>query len=129
MSDSDEISPASAVDGDRLWRRHMELAQIGATGRGGVNRQALSPEDGRARAMLLGWAQARGFTGSIDPIGNLFIRRPGKDSAAANTADPIVVGWKRDPSSLVQTTRSIGRLVARPRSDIASSASSPARTP
>jgi N-carbamoyl-L-amino-acid hydrolase len=92
MSDSDEISPASAVDGNRLWRRHMELAQIGATGRGGVNRQALSPEDGRARAMLLGWAQARGFTGSIDPIGNLFIRRPGKDSAAA----PVVTGSHLD---------------------------------
>ena len=60
----------------------MELAQIGATARGGVNRQALSPEDGMARAKLLGWAQARGFAGSADPIGNLFIRRPGRDGPA-----------------------------------------------
>ena len=92
MSSGEGISLASAIDADRLWRRHMELAQIGATARGGVNRQALSPEDGRARAMLLGWAQARGFTGSVDPIGNLFIRRPGGDRAAA----PVVTGSHLD---------------------------------
>ena len=70
----------------------MELAQIGATARGGVNRQALSPEDGMARAMLLDWAQARGFAGSVDPIGNLFIRRPGRDGAAG----PVVTGSHLD---------------------------------
>jgi N-carbamoyl-L-amino-acid hydrolase len=83
---------ASAIDSDRLWRRHMELAQIGATARGGVNRQALSAEDGRARAILLDWAKARGFAGSVDPIGNLFIRRPGGDQ----TAIPVVTGSHLD---------------------------------
>jgi N-carbamoyl-L-amino-acid hydrolase len=83
---------ASAVDGDRLWRRQMELAKIGATARGGVNRQALSPEDARARAMLLDWVKARGFAGSVDPIGNLFIRRAGSDQTAA----PVVTGSHLD---------------------------------
>jgi N-carbamoyl-L-amino-acid hydrolase len=92
MSSGERILPASAVDGDRLWRRHLELARIGATARGGVNRQALSPEDGMARAMLLGWADARGFAGSVDPIGNLFIRRPGRDRSAA----PVVTGSHLD---------------------------------
>jgi len=92
MNAGERMSPASAVDGDRLWHRHIELAQIGATARGGVNRQALSPEDGKARAMLLDWAQARGFAGSVDPIGNLFIRRPGRDGAAA----PVVTGSHLD---------------------------------
>jgi beta-ureidopropionase / N-carbamoyl-L-amino-acid hydrolase len=92
MISGERTSLASAVDGDRLWRRHMELAQIGATARGGVNRQALSPEDGRARAMLLGWAQARGFAGSVDPIGNFFIRRPGRDREAT----PVVTGSHLD---------------------------------
>jgi beta-ureidopropionase / N-carbamoyl-L-amino-acid hydrolase len=92
MRGSEKISLASAIDGDRLWRRHMELAQIGATARGGVNRQALSPEDGRARAMLLSWARARGFAGSVDPIGNLFIRRTGRKGAAA----PVVTGSHLD---------------------------------
>ena len=92
MVSGSRTSLAAAVDSDRLWRRHLELAQIGATARGGVNRQALSPEDGMARAMLLDWAQARGFAGSVDPIGNLFIRRPGRDRAAA----PVVTGSHLD---------------------------------
>lgn len=33
-----------------------EIATIGATGRGGVNRQALTPEDGEARRRVLDWA-------------------------------------------------------------------------
>jgi beta-ureidopropionase / N-carbamoyl-L-amino-acid hydrolase len=92
MTGGGRISPAFAVNGDRLWRRHMELAQIGATPRGGINRQALSPEDGKARALLLGWARARGFAGSVDPIGNLFIRRAGQDGAAA----PVLTGSHLD---------------------------------
>ena len=35
----------AAVKQDRLWQRHLQIAEIGATGRGGVNRQALTPED------------------------------------------------------------------------------------
>ncbi len=77
-----------AVQEDRLWQRHMEIAAIGATGRGGVNRQALTPEDGQARRLVLEWASRRGFTASVDGIGNLFIRRAG----AQPTADPMVAG-------------------------------------
>ncbi|MYF07536.1 MAG: Zn-dependent hydrolase, partial [Rhodospirillaceae bacterium] len=66
-----------AVREDRLWRRHMDIAAIGATGRGGVNRQALTPEDGQARRLMLEWASELGFTASVDAIGNLFIRRAG----------------------------------------------------
>src|SRR5262249_26866384 len=92
MGSGGKTSLASAIDGDRLWQRHMELARIGATARGGVNRQALTPEDGRARAKLLDWAAPRGFATSVDPIGNLFIRRPGRDAAAA----PVVTGSHLD---------------------------------
>jgi len=92
MGSGEKTSLASAIDGDRLWQRHMELARIGATARGGVNRQALTPEDGRARAKLLDWAAPRGFAASVDPIGNLFIRRPGRDAAAA----PVVTGSHLD---------------------------------
>lgn len=56
----DEVTPIAAVveavREDRLWQRHMEIATIGATGRGGVNRQALTPEDGEARRRVLDWA-------------------------------------------------------------------------
>src|SRR5262245_65240817 len=81
-----------AVREDRLWQRHMDLARIGATGRGGVNRQALTPEDTEARLRLLAWAATRGFSTSVDAIGNVFIRRPGKDA----TASPVVAGSHLD---------------------------------
>jgi N-carbamoyl-L-amino-acid hydrolase len=81
-----------AIDADRLRRRHEEMAAIGATGRGGVNRQALSPEDGAARARLMGWAKARGFALFLDPIGNMFIRRHGRDKDAL----PVVAGSHLD---------------------------------
>ncbi len=80
------------IDERRLWDRHRAIANFGATGRGGVNRQALTPEDIAARKQLLAWAAARGFAASVDAIGNLFIRRPGRDPDAA----PIVAGSHLD---------------------------------
>ncbi len=70
------------IDQQRLWDCHMAIAQFGATGNGGVNRQALTPEDGQARAALAGWAQARGFRLIADEAGNLFVRRDGSDPDA-----------------------------------------------
>src|SRR6266540_4219792 len=82
----------NAVREDRLWQRLLEFAIIGATGRGGVNRQALTPEDAEARQRLLAWAAPRGFTASIDAVGNMFIRHPGEDS----TASPVLAGSHLD---------------------------------
>jgi|SRR5665213_315578 len=76
----------------RLLERHRAMAQVGATGRGGVNRQALTPADGEARRLLLSWTAGRGFVAEIDPIGNLFIRRPGEDSGLA----PVMTGSHLD---------------------------------
>src|SRR5262249_16253793 len=81
-----------AVREDRLWQRHMDLARIGATGGGGVNRQALTPEDVEARLRVLAWAATRGFRASVDAIGNMFIRRPGSDP----TASLVVAGSHLD---------------------------------
>ncbi|HEX9647956.1 MAG TPA: Zn-dependent hydrolase [Alphaproteobacteria bacterium] len=83
---------AAAVNEDRLWRHHMDIARIGATGRGGVNRQALTEHDAEARKRVLEWAGARGFAASVDAIGNLFIRRPGTDPKAS----PVVSGSHLD---------------------------------
>ena len=83
---------AAAVDQERLWRRHMAMAEIGAIADNGVNRQCLSEDDIRARALLLEWAGARGWEPAVDPIANLFIRRQGHDPAAA----PVVVGSHMD---------------------------------
>src|SRR5919198_597648 len=82
----------NAVREDRLWERLMDMATIGATGRGGVNRQALTPDDTEARLRLLAWAAQRGFSASVDAIGNLFIRRAGNDP----TASPVLAGSHLD---------------------------------
>jgi len=71
-----------SVNPDRLLARHETMAQHGATALGGINRPALSVPETRARRALLDWARVRGFACSIDPIGNMFIRRPGSQSDA-----------------------------------------------
>ena len=80
------------VSEERLWRRHMEMAQIGAIPGNGVNRAALSKEDIAARKVLIAWARSRNFEVAVDAIGNLFVRRPGSDRAAA----PVMTGSHMD---------------------------------
>jgi N-carbamoyl-L-amino-acid hydrolase len=82
----------SRVDEQRLWRRLMEMAQIGAIPGGGVNRAAFSQEDIAARKLLISWARAHGFAVAMDAIGNLFIRRAGTDPQAA----PVMTGSHMD---------------------------------
>ena len=88
----DTRDAVNRVDEARLWRRHMEMAQIGAIPGNGVNRAAFSKEDIAARKLLISWARARNFTVAIDAIGNLFIRRAGTDPAAA----PVMTGSHMD---------------------------------
>jgi N-carbamoyl-L-amino-acid hydrolase len=83
---------ADAVKEDRLWQRHVDMARLGGTPRGGVNRQALSPEDAAARNLLGAWAKARGFEIFTDAIGNLFVQRAGTDPAA----HPVMSGSHMD---------------------------------
>src|SRR5881394_2640578 len=86
------MSGAKAVNQQRLWQRHADMAKLGGTPKGGVNRQALSPEDAAARNQLAQWAKARGFATFTDPIGNLFVRRDGTDTNAA----PVMSGSHMD---------------------------------
>lgn len=86
------MSGADAVKEDRLWQRHAAMAKLGGTAKGGVNRQALSPEDAAARNQLAAWAKYRGFAVFTDAIGNLFIRKNGTDPALA----PVLSGSHMD---------------------------------
>ena len=85
-------SVASAVREDRLWQRHADMAKLGGTPKGGVNRQALSAEDAAARNLLGAWAKARSFAIFTDAIGNLFVRREGTDAKAP----PVLSGSHMD---------------------------------
>src|SRR5437588_2412446 len=57
----------------------MELARIGATAKGGVCRLAASDLDGEARRLFIRWCEEAGCTVSVDRIGNIFARRPGRN--------------------------------------------------
>lgn len=77
-----------AIDGDRLWRRLMRLAEIGATGNGGVNRQALSDGEHAAWRLLLDWADAAGLGAWTDAAANLFLGLAGADPSLP----PVLLG-------------------------------------
>ncbi|MCO8588496.1 Zn-dependent hydrolase [Burkholderia multivorans] len=70
------------VNQQRLWDSLMEMATIGATARGGSCRLALSDDEVRGRRRFIAWCEAAGCAIRIDPIGNLFARRPGTEPDA-----------------------------------------------
>jgi len=76
------------VNGARLWRSLMDLAQIGATDKGGVRRLALTDLDRQGRDLVTGWCRDAGLTVSTDRLGNIFARRPGRN----NALPPVVSG-------------------------------------
>ncbi|MFB0702957.1 Zn-dependent hydrolase [Pseudomonas protegens] len=80
------------INGQRLWASLMAMAEIGATARGGSCRLALSDEDRAGRELFAHWCTEAGMSLSVDPIGNLFARRPGSDPDAA----PVMMGSHLD---------------------------------
>ncbi len=80
------------LSADRLWDSLMAMARIGATPEGGCNRPALSTLDGEARALLAAWGAAIGLTLSVDRLGNMALRREGRDP----TRPPVLVGSHLD---------------------------------
>jgi N-carbamoyl-L-amino-acid hydrolase len=67
------------INGDRLWGSLMELAKIGATKKGGVCRLALTDVDRRGRDLVVAWGKQAGLSITVDKIGNVFMRREGKN--------------------------------------------------
>lgn len=88
MSLSSKADVASHVDGERLWRRLLELARFGGTANGGVNRLALSAEEISARAELVRWGRLLGLTPFTDEAANLFLRLEGREPGLA----PLLIG-------------------------------------
>ena len=76
------MNPDLRIDGERLWRAVMDMAQIGATEAGGCNRQALTDADRAGRDLFVSWCKAAGCRVVVDQIGNLFARRPGRHPQA-----------------------------------------------
>ena len=70
------------INGARLWQSLMELAEIGATAKGGVRRLALTDLDRQGRDRVVGWLHAAGTAIEIDGAGNIFAIRPGSNGTA-----------------------------------------------
>jgi beta-ureidopropionase / N-carbamoyl-L-amino-acid hydrolase len=80
------------IDEQRLWDSLMEMARIGATEKGGSRRLALSDEDREGRDLFVSWCRDAGCEITIDSMGNIFARRPGRDPARA----PVATGSHLD---------------------------------
>ena len=70
------------VDGPRLWRSLMDLAQIGATPKGGVRRLALTDLDGKGRDLVVRWLREANASVEVDGAGNIFATRRGRNDGA-----------------------------------------------
>jgi N-carbamoyl-L-amino-acid hydrolase len=80
------------INSERLWRSLMDLAQIGATDKGGVRRLTLTEVDRRGRDQFVAWCREAGLSVEVDGIGNIFGRRAGVDAGAP----PVAVGSHLD---------------------------------
>ena len=80
------------VNGQRLWDSIMEIATIGPGEKGGSRRLALTDEDKEGRELFISWCTDAGCTITVDDMGNIFARRPGKDK----NRDPVCAGSHLD---------------------------------
>jgi len=80
------------VSGTRLWDSLMEMARLGATPKGGCNRQSLTDADGEGRRLLARWAEGLGLALTVDRVGNMVFRREGEDPSLP----PIAIGSHLD---------------------------------
>jgi N-carbamoyl-L-amino-acid hydrolase len=80
------------VDADRLWATIDRSAQIGRFRDTGLRRLALSAEDKQMRDLFVAWVREEGCAVEVDPVGNIFARRPGSDPSLA----PVAIGSHLD---------------------------------
>jgi len=80
------------VNGQRLWDSLMEMARIGATAKGGCNRQALTDLDKQGRDLFVQWCEDAGCNVTFDEVGNIFAQRPGKNP----DLPPVITGSHLD---------------------------------
>jgi N-carbamoyl-L-amino-acid hydrolase len=75
-------SPSLHVNQQRLWSTLEKLSEFGRLPDAptGVTRLAFSPEDMAAREYVIGLMKQAGLEVRVDPAGNIFGRRPGREN-------------------------------------------------
>jgi len=76
------------INSKRLRNSLEEMATIGATPNGGVQRLALSDEDKGARDLFVKWLKELDMGITIDDMGNIFGNRPGRNDSLS----PVMSG-------------------------------------
>ena len=70
------------INADRLWDSIHEMAEIGPGIAGGNNRQTLTDDDAKGRALFQRWCDEAGLTMGVDQMGTMFCpprgHRPGR---------------------------------------------------
>lgn len=79
MKNIESSASSLSVNQERLWQSLMDLAAIGSTPKGGVKRLALTDLDRQGRDLVVTWAKEAALSVTIDQIGNIFMRRPGRN--------------------------------------------------
>ena len=80
------------IDPQRLWDQLMETARFGGTAKGGIRRLTLTDEDKAVRDWFKAQCEGLGCTVTVDSVGNMFARRPGKN----DDLPPIAMGSHLD---------------------------------
>jgi N-carbamoyl-L-amino-acid hydrolase len=80
------------INPKRLWETLMQSARIGGTPKGGICRLTLTDLDRQVRDWFKAQCEALGCTVTVDEVGNMFARRPGKN----NDLPPIAMGSHLD---------------------------------
>ena len=83
--------PNLRIDGARLWGELMETAAFGATQKGGICRLTLTDLDRQVRDWFKARAEKLGCTVTVDSMGAMFARRPGRADVP-----PIAMGSHLD---------------------------------
>ncbi len=114
------------INKDRLFRRLLELGDIGIQQSGGVSRLALSYEDQKGLELIESYMKEAGLLVRFDPAGNLIGRKEGKNPNApvvltGSHSDTVYEGGKFDGSlgiiagiEVLQTMNEQGVLTEHP---------------
>ena len=88
------MSPTNTleINAERLWATIERSGEIGRFRDTGLRRLALSREDKEVRDLFASWARDAGCTVEVDPVGNIFARRPGIE----NSLSPVAIGSHLD---------------------------------
>ena len=110
------------INGNRLWESLMEIAEIGATEKGGCRRLALNDLDRQGRDLFVSWCREIGCGVEIDEMGNIFARKKGRIAMIFITHDLRVAAQVCDRVAVMRQgevfeTGSTSELFSSPKHD------------